>query len=305
MLDKVPSYGLFFRGEDASQMRVLTMARVGAMNKLMDLVKLKDKELKLPVIQEIGLSLGISKRDFYFELYKQSPKELIDVNEKLLETEDVFTIKREMKYFLRRKRVPLFELLKVYTRIYEMIRSLLRVSLDPKLLKAYIKMNFLTRKMKIQPDMVNTVGFVEFMEIKRRSIVDMLHECIAGDMKLSELSTKDREKAGKQIQKFEAIMRDVLSEFRIVLLENYDSFLKEIISPFSKRLEQLFDKYSFILPRHPYESEFKLALSIKNEPEPAMNKSVVETGGSPQPKIFNAVKEIEWNLEMSRERIIQ
>lgn len=299
MLDKSPTFGIFFQQKDTANMRVLTMARVNAMSKLMDLVK--KEQLKLPVIQEIGVNLGISKRDFYLELYRQSQKELKDVNDKLLETEDVFLIKREMKFFLRRKRVPLFELLKVYTRIYELIRSRLRESLDPKMLKAYIKMNFLYRKLKIQPDMINTIGFVEFMDIKKKSVGEMLRDCISGDMKLSELCTKDREKAGKQIQKYEAIMRDVLSEFRIVLLENYDSFLKEIISPFSNKLELLFDKYSFILPRHPYESEFKYALSIQSEPEPVMmNKSVVDLGGSPQPKIFNPVKEIEWNLEMSR-----
>lgn len=36
-----------------------------------------------------------------------------------------------------------------------------------------------------------------------------------------------------------------------------------------------------------------------------MNKSTVDVGAPPQPKIFNPVKEIEWNLEMSRERIIE
>jgi hypothetical protein len=47
-------------------------------------------------------------------------------------------------------------------------------------------------------------------------------------------------------------MRDVLSEFRIVLLENYDSFLKQVITPFSTKLNVIFEKYSFMLPRHPY-----------------------------------------------------
>lgn len=243
---------------------MLMMLRVNAMNKLMDLVKFK--KLVLPVVQEIGINLGISKRDFYYELYRQSQKELSDVKNLLLETEDVFTIKREMKFFLRRKQVPLFEVLGVYTRIYQLIRSRLRVSLDARMLKAYIKMNFLTRKLKIQPDTISKIGFKEFMDIKKISVIETLHHCITNDIKLSELSTKEREKVGKQIQKHEAIIRDVLSEFRIVLLEDYDSFLKELIQPFAKNLDILFEKYSFILPKHPYESEFKLALSLNSEP---------------------------------------
>jgi hypothetical protein len=104
-----------------------------------------------------------------------------------------------MKFFLRRKRVPLFELGKVYKRIYKLIEAKLRVSLDAKMLKDYLKIHFLTRKLKIQPDMITTIGFVEFMEIKKKSIVEILHECITNDIKLSVLSTKDREKQGKKI----------------------------------------------------------------------------------------------------------
>lgn len=94
-------------------------------------------------------------------------------------------------------------------------------------------------------------------------------------MKLAILCTKDREKYGKQIQKNEAIMRDVLSEFRIVLLEDYDTFLYQVISPFSNRLDVIFDRYSFMLPRHPYEAEFRPAITTKLDPDPiAMNKSI-------------------------------
>lgn len=72
----------------------------------------------------------------------------------------------------------MFELLKVYTKLHDMIREKLRLKLDIKLLKNYIKVNFLMRKIKIQPDMINSVGFVEYMDIKSKSMVDVLHKCI-------------------------------------------------------------------------------------------------------------------------------
>jgi hypothetical protein len=93
MLDKVQTYGLFFtKKDDLSAIRVLTMKKVEGIKKLLDLVK--NKELQLPFIQELGINLGISKKDFYLKLWSLSQKELTDVNDKLLETEDVSTIKR-------------------------------------------------------------------------------------------------------------------------------------------------------------------------------------------------------------------
>jgi hypothetical protein len=87
MLDKVQTYALFFtKKDDPSVIRVLTMKKIEGIKKLLDLVKIK--ELHLP------FNLGISKKDFYLKLWSLSQKELADVNDKLLETEDVATIKR-------------------------------------------------------------------------------------------------------------------------------------------------------------------------------------------------------------------
>lgn len=128
-----------------------------------------------------------------------------------------------MKFFLRRKKIPLFELLKIYSKLHDLIKLKLRLSLDRKLFKDYIKVNFLIRKIKIQPDMILFVGFNEFMEIKRKGVVEILQECIVGEKQVAAQAhnTKEREKTTKLIQRYETIMRDVLSEFRLVLLEDY------------------------------------------------------------------------------------
>ncbi len=83
----------------------------------------------------------------------------------------------------------------------EMIRIKLRTTLDKKLFNNYLKCHFIIRKIRIQPGAVTEVTFNEFTDIKKKSIVDILRECITEQNKiLSEcLKTKDREKSSKEL----------------------------------------------------------------------------------------------------------
>lgn len=61
----------------------------------------------------------------------------------------------------------------------------MKFTLDRKLLKDYIKTHFMVRKLKIQPDMLRDVGFNEFMEIRKKGIVEILQSCIINEKQLS------------------------------------------------------------------------------------------------------------------------
>jgi hypothetical protein len=199
--EKSITYGMFFvNNDDRSKVKFLAMARVEAFKKLFDLVKVREP---LSVVQELGEHLGISKKDFYLKLWSQSKRELPDVNDKLLETEDVPSIKREMKFFLRRKKIKLLELKKVYAKLLTLIKGKLKFNLDQQLLKDYIKVHFLVRKLQIQPDMLQDVGFNEFMEIKRKGVVELLQNCVINEKqyKAQAHNTKEREKCNKMILK--------------------------------------------------------------------------------------------------------
>lgn len=75
-LDKVQTFALFFsKKDDPSCIRVLNMVKVEALKKLMDLVSKKGPDkLQLPIIQELGQHLGISKKDFYLKLWYSSQR---------------------------------------------------------------------------------------------------------------------------------------------------------------------------------------------------------------------------------------
>ncbi len=69
--------------------------------------------------------------------------------------------------------------------------------------------------------------------------------------------------------------------------------MKEVLSPFSGEITHIMDKFSFLLPKHPYECEFKPEIDCKAQTEPALTKSslIMDSGGNIQPKFFFPVKE--------------
>ena len=56
-------------------------------------------------------------------------------------------------------------------------------------------------------------------------------------------------------------MKNILSEYHVIFLENYSRDLIEIIKPFKLNLEEFFEKFPFFLPQHPYNFEFILRAS--------------------------------------------
>lgn len=77
------------------------------------------------------------------------------------------------------------------------------------------------------------------------------------------------------------------------------------MAPFSEDILFIVDRFNFILPRHEYISEFRLNLNTKTENDNTiMEKSAADLNGNAQPKVFTVVKESEWDMELTRERLI-
>lgn len=71
---------------------------------------------------------------------------------KLMLCGDIFTIKEEMKFTLRKKTNSISEVIEIYGYLYELIRARLTECLDIKVIKIAVEHHFLLRKLKTLPD---------------------------------------------------------------------------------------------------------------------------------------------------------
>ena len=213
-----------------------------------------------------------------------------DIANFLFETKDVFLIKTELKLAFRRTSFPINEIINIYHKFLAMIEAKLTEQLSVRLIKLYLKCHFLIRKLKVQPE--GTIEFGEFMKITKRSVITYLEE-LSGhyrNMQLVSTHLKEKERGGRGI-KYDIVMKNILGEFQLILLERYEEDLVHLIRPFALDLEYFFEKFPFYLPNYPYHFEFR----------PKVHLHLEDQHVSTQNRLFLPINESAFDEEITLE----
>ena len=97
----------------------------------------------------------------------------------------------------------------------------------------------------------------------------------------------------------------VFQEFRMVILENYKKFLVDLLSNFnSDQLVNVIKSYSYLLPFYPFEINlFMHEAEYKTEVELNLEMARENNSGQKQNLWFSHMTSVEFNRELSKERI--
>ena len=84
----------------------------------------------MKVIEGLAYNLGISKKEFYLKLWKDSERRNADIYNYLLPCEDVPSIKKEMMNVMRKRKVQVSEILKILNKTSEILERKLVAELN-------------------------------------------------------------------------------------------------------------------------------------------------------------------------------
>lgn len=109
-------YMFLFRSKaEPSKIKISFTHKEEAMTKVINCYK---NGLPLGLIDHLTKVLKISRRDFYLKLWHNSNRDFQDIRTKLMLCEDVFAIKEEMKFSLRKKINTVTDVIEICTSIY-------------------------------------------------------------------------------------------------------------------------------------------------------------------------------------------
>lgn len=99
----------------------------------------KDPAINLEVVRDMANNLGISNKDFFLKLWSTSKKDFHDIYMYLLPCKDIPSIKKELKFLLRRRTIPVSEILKILEKMSKIISDDLKQSMNQANLREYVK----------------------------------------------------------------------------------------------------------------------------------------------------------------------
>ena len=140
------------------------------------------------------------------------------------------------------------------------------------MLKEYIKNDFLLRKIKLKPK-DKSLDERDLNKVYNSSLVDIFEEIIKNALYPEEKKV-DPLHVMEVIPEAEAIeLKHVFQEFKIVILENYKSFISSLLACFQDdQLVNVIRNYHYLLPLFPFklemimhENDFKTEVELNLE----------------------------------------
>lgn len=141
----------------------------------------------------------------------------------------------------------------------------LKTDLNQKHLREYAKNDFLRRKIKLN-EMDKSLDHKCFETIYNSSLLTILCSIVSAEIdpvkpKFDPLNFEGSQEVSKDLKSLE----NVLQEFKVILLEDYETFLRQFLSNFPNKILQVIERYNFLLPNYPFEIDVQKP-SKTNEP---------------------------------------
>jgi hypothetical protein len=240
------------------------LIKMEPMQKMMSLANNNPKE-KLEIIQDMALNLGIAKKDFYLKLWAASKKENVHIYQYLIPCKNVASIKKELKSTMRARTIQVSEMLKILEKITEINLENLKKDLNEKNLKEYVKNDFLRRKIKLN-EMDKMLDYRIFENIYSSSLLSIFFGIVSGELNPKETNSDPLHSTiNFQDSKELKSLENVFQEFKVIILEDYKTFLREFLSNFPDKITEVLSLFSFLLPNYPFDIEVQKP-SKTNEP---------------------------------------